>query len=97
MEIVNNTEVSRFEITLEDGAVAILDYVIVDDGHIVYTHTEVPSQHGGKGIGTQLAQFAMEHAKNNGLRVQIECSSVTRYVSKHPEYQGIVDSPNSFV
>jgi predicted GNAT family acetyltransferase len=93
MEIINNTEASRFELRLEDGAVAFLDYVAADDGHIVYTHTEVPSQHGGKGIGTQLAQFAMEYAQTNGLRVKIECSSVERYVSKHPEYQSIVDAP----
>ncbi len=91
MEILNNTEASRFELPFEDGSVAFLDYVLTDD-HVVYTHTEVPPQHGGKGIGTQLAAFAMEYAQQNGLRVQIECSSVARYVSKHPEYQSIVDS-----
>jgi hypothetical protein len=92
MEIINNVEASRFEMPLEDGAVAFLDYVMAHD-HIVYVHTEVPEQHGGKGIATQLAHFAMEYAQNNGLRVEAQCPTVARYVGKHPEYQSITDTP----
>lgn len=94
MEIVNNTEASRFEMLLDDGAVAFLEYTREGD-HIVYTHTEVPSQHGGKGIATQLAEFAMNYAQTNGLRVEAQCSVVVRYISKHPEYQSIVDAPSA--
>jgi predicted GNAT family acetyltransferase len=90
MTISNNTEASRLEMMLEDGSIAFLDYVMADD-HIVYTHTDVPETHEGKGIGSQLAHEAMEYALAAGLRVVAECPVVARFISKHPEYQAITD------
>jgi predicted GNAT family acetyltransferase len=92
MDIIHNEEAGRFELPLEDGSAAFLDYTRAGD-HIVYSHTSVPKHHEGKGLATQLAHYAMEYARNNGLRVQPDCPVIVRYVSKHPEYQSITDMP----
>ena len=88
MKISNNVEASRLEMMLEDGSIAFVDY-LMQDGHIVYTHTDVLEAHQGKGLDSQLAHEAMEYAKSNGLRVIVECPVIARYLSKHPEYRTI--------
>ena len=90
MKLTNNAASSRLEMVLEDGSIAFLDYEMAA-GHIIYTHTDVPAVHQGKGIGSLLAKGAMEYAMANGLRVVAECPTVAKFVSKHPEYQTITD------
>jgi uncharacterized protein len=90
MTLTNNSAASRLEMMLEDGSIAFLDYEMAD-GHIIYTHTDVPAAHQGKGIGSLLAQGAMEYALANGMRVVAQCPTVAKFVSKHPEYQAITD------
>ncbi len=88
MTIHNNTEESRFEIHLDDGSIALVDYQIAGK-NIIYTHTEVPPAHEGKGLGGQLAAYAMQYARDNGYKVQALCPFIHRYVRNHPEYHGI--------
>src|SRR5690606_16092857 len=53
-EVRDNPERKRFEVDLGD-ACAIAEYTL-PAGLIMFTHTEVPPDHGGKGIGTALIQ-----------------------------------------
>lgn len=87
LEIVNNTELNRFEIQL-GHQVAVLEYQIAGK-NIIYTHTEVPPEHEGKGIAAYMARFAMEFARENGLKVQALCPYVNAFVRRHPEYHSI--------
>jgi len=53
-------------------------------------HTEVPEKLGGKGIGTALAAYGFEYAKENDLPVKIYCPFVLTYFKRHPELQDLV-------
>jgi uncharacterized protein len=80
----------RFELT-QAGHVAWLEYNLA--GKVLQLiHTEVPPELRGKGLAGQLAQSALDLARERGLKVDIICPSVADYVSKHPEYADLVMS-----
>lgn len=78
----------RFEIE-KDGEVASLAYSLTDDV-IELIHTEVPEALRGKGIATQLADSALEWAREHKVKVDIICPMVRSYVDRHPEYEDLI-------
>ena len=86
--VVHNTDASRFELTLE-GHTAVLDYRLAGQT-ITFTHTGVPTQLEGRGIGSQLAKAGLAHARENGLKVKALCWFVNGYIERHPEYQDLI-------
>lgn len=88
--IRDNVDKHRFEIGLGDGSLAIADYEL-QDGKIVFTHTEVPVAHEGKGIGTALIRFALASARERGLKVIPVCPFFRSYILKHVEVQDLLD------
>jgi len=85
--VIRNADENRFEVTLGEE-IALIDYNIAGK-NIIYTHTEVPVGHEGKGIAKKMAYEAMEYARREGLKVQALCPFVKKYVIKHPEYHDI--------
>ena len=85
----DNPERKRFEIDLGD-AVAIAEYTL-PAGMIMFTHTEVPPEHGGKGIGKALIQAGLASARERGLKVIPICPFFAAYMQKHPEVQDLLD------
>jgi predicted GNAT family acetyltransferase len=81
--IINNEERQQFQTTI-DGETAFLEYRL-HDGKVVLMHTEVPDKLGGKGIGTPLAAYGFQFAKEKGLPVKIYCPFVLAYAKRHPE------------
>jgi uncharacterized protein len=88
MDVTDNTKESRFEIKLGDE-MAIAEYV-KKDGVISFTHTLVPEHLRGKGTASQLAKFALDKAKAEGLKVDPRCPFFADYIRKNPEYQPLL-------
>jgi predicted GNAT family acetyltransferase len=88
LTVRHNKGASRFEIEA-DGKVALLDYMWTGR-NITYTHTEVPPELEGQGIGGKLARYALEFARDNDLKVIPVCPFVTGYLRRHPEYRPLV-------
>ena len=86
----DNPEQHRFEIDLGDGTFAIAEYTL-RPGKIMFTHTEVPEAHEGKGIGTTLMRFALDAARERGLKVIPICPFFAAYMQKHAEVQDLLD------
>ena len=86
----DNPERRRFEIDLGDGTFAIAEYTL-RPGKIMFTHTEVPEAHEGKGIGTTLIRFALHAARERGLKVIPICPFFAAYMQKHAEVQDLLD------
>jgi predicted GNAT family acetyltransferase len=86
----DNPEKRRFEIDLGDGSFAIAEYTL-PAGKIMFTHTEVPEAHGGKGLGTLLIRTALASARKRGLKVIPICPFFAAYIQKHPEEQDLLD------
>ncbi len=82
-EVVNNTASHRFEIEVE-GEVALLDYV-ERGNEIDLVHTEVPPSLEGKGLGSQLVQYALDYAKRAGKHVIPSCRFVQAHLKRHPQ------------
>ena len=87
--IVDNPSEHRFELPIGD-AVAVA-YYEDEGGRIVLTHTEVPQELSGRGIGSQLAKGVFEHLKARGSRVVAKCPFMAGYASRHPEYASMID------
>jgi uncharacterized protein len=87
-DIVNNRADQRFELTV-DGHLAAA-YYKVEGGVITFIHTEVPPELGGKGVGSQLVQGALDQVRAEGMTVIPVCPFVKAWIGKHPEYRDLV-------
>jgi uncharacterized protein len=88
MEVQNNEEKSRFEMTV-DGSTAIAEYER-REGEIIFTHTEVPEAIGGRGIAQQLVKGALDQARAKDLKVVALCGYVEKFIDRHPEYKDLL-------
>ncbi|HEX6604301.1 MAG TPA: GNAT family N-acetyltransferase [Sphingomicrobium sp.] len=86
----DNPEQHRFEIDLGDGSMAVAQYTL-PAGKIMFTHTEAPPAHEGKGLGTMLIEFALAAARERGLQVIPICPFFAAYMQKHAEVQDLLD------
>lgn len=87
-DVRDDVEKSRFELAV-DGHTAIAAYRLSPDT-ITFTHTEVPKELGGRGIGSQLAKGALDQARARGLKVVPLCPFIKGYIEKHPEFADLV-------
>jgi len=90
LTITHNPLDHRFEATEGDGAAGLVEYIQTDAGLIVFTHTEVDRSYEGKGVGSQLAQHALDYARAEGLSVLPICPFISGYIQRHPEYQDLL-------
>jgi predicted GNAT family acetyltransferase len=88
--IRDNREKHRFEADLGDGSFAIAEYKLLPH-RIVFTHTEVPPQHEGQGIGSALIRFGLASARERGLKVVPVCPFFAAYIRSHAEEQDLLD------
>lgn len=87
MEIVDNREKHRYE-TSVPGGTAFAAYRI-EDGKIVFTHTEVPEEAEGHGVGDALARFALDDVRARGLKVVPLCPFIAAWIERHPDYKAL--------
>jgi predicted GNAT family acetyltransferase len=93
VEVVNNQAKRRFEVVAA-GYLARIEY-IPDRHHIVYTHTIVPDEISGQGVGSKLAHHVLDYARDNDLKVIPQCPFVAAYIERHPEYKPLVWDPHA--
>jgi uncharacterized protein len=86
--IKHNPAKNRFELEI-DSHLAVLEYRL-DDKTITFTHTQVPPELGGRGLGSQLARAGLDYARAQGFNVVPLCSFVAAYIQKKPEYQDLL-------
>jgi predicted GNAT family acetyltransferase len=89
-QVRDNEERKRFEIDLGDGTFAFAQYNLIP-GKIMFTHTEVPDEHGGQGLGTALIRAGLAAARTRGLKVIPICPFFAAYMQKHDEVQDLLD------
>jgi predicted GNAT family acetyltransferase len=90
LTIRDNPERHRFEADLGDGSLAIAEYNLLT-GKIMFTHTEVPPEHEGKGIGSALIRYSLDEARKRGLKVIPICPFFAAYMQKHADVQDLLE------
>lgn len=89
--VTNNADAARWEANDGGQVVGTAEYV-ERDGTVVFTHTEVPPQFGGRGIAGQLVRASLDDARERGLKVVPECAYYANWIVKHPEYADLTHS-----
>lgn len=87
-EVRDNETLSRYELAI-NGKTAFAKYTI-GAGTITFTHTEVPAEFRGKGVGSKLVRASLEAARARGLKVAARCHFVARYIEEHPEFHDLL-------
>jgi uncharacterized protein len=87
-EVRDNKDRHRFEFAVDDHT-AFSQYKLAP-GTITFLHTEVPKELEGHGIGSRLAQGALELARASGLKVVAKCPFIAAYIRKHAEFQDLL-------
>ena len=60
-------------------------------GRRVFTHTEVADDFSGMGLASQVAKFALDDMRSQGVQVVPLCPFFAAYIRRHPDYEAIVD------
>ncbi len=87
-DVRNNPAKGRYELAVE-GHVAATYYDIAGDV-ITFTHTEVPRELEGRGIGSRLIKGTLDQVRKQGLKVVPQCPFVKAYIGKHSEYADLL-------
>ena len=88
LDIVHDEQAKRFETSI-DGHTGYISYQERDD-KLVYDHTIVPQELGGRGVGSALVKHALNYARDNNKKVVPQCSFVASYIDKHSEDQDLL-------
>ena len=88
-ELIDNAENSQYEYHV-GKFVPKIEYIKTVNNEIYLTHTEIPPQLEGQGIGSALVKDALTDIESQGLRLVPLCPFVAGYIKKHPEWRKIV-------
>ncbi|MDT8409114.1 MAG: GNAT family N-acetyltransferase [Wenzhouxiangellaceae bacterium] len=87
-EIRHDPEDNRFIAEIDDHECQ-LDYTL-DDDVITMTRVFVPPALEGRGIAADITKTALDHAREQNLRVIPSCPYVASWIKRHPEYQDLL-------
>jgi predicted GNAT family acetyltransferase len=91
MTVRNNTQSHRYELEI-DGSLAKAWYR--QNGNVItFTHTDVPKELSGRGVGTQLARGALDAVRATGQKVVALCPFIAAFLAHHHEYDDLLDEP----
>ena len=86
---VVNDEKKRFELSI-DNHIAFIEFIINNEKIIFLTHTEVPQELEGKGVGSAIVAKTLNYCQENNYTVAPQCSFVAEYIKKNPQWHNIV-------
>jgi predicted GNAT family acetyltransferase len=89
-ELTDNKSQEQFEM-VTDGFLSRIEYKIMGN-KIFLTHTEVPHELEGKGVGSKIVKAALEEVESRGLKLIPLCPFVASYIKRHPEWERLLAS-----
>ena len=87
LSVKNNEQKNRFEAEYK-GETAFIDYEM-QDGIFDLTHTEVPKEIEGAGIGTQLVKETLGIIREQGKSIKPSCPFIAHFIEENPEYKSL--------
>jgi predicted GNAT family acetyltransferase len=90
LELVNDTAARRYRLLLGAEEVGFIEYDPIGEHSILIKHTEVPTQHEGKGYGSELVRRALDDVRSQGKTVVPICPYALDFVRRHREHADLV-------
>ena len=87
--VEKNEAQSRYELWLDGELVGVADYS-VQDGRVVFPHTEIVPRYRGRGFGNRLVRAALEDVRDSQARVVARCWFVADFIELHREFAGLL-------
>lgn len=88
--VEHRPEQNRFVLVMPEGD-AKLAYRMSSPDVMDMVSTFVPSSARGRGTGAQLAEAALNYARDHNLQVIPSCWYVGEYIDAHPEYSALLE------
>lgn len=88
--VTEDTSTHRYEAALSDGTVVgFAEYERAGDV-TTFTHTVVPQEYEGRGIGSTLVRSALDAERAAGRSIVPRCPFVKAFIDRHPEYADLI-------
>ena len=87
-DVRDNPAEQRFELAA-GGQTAFAAYRR-DGDTMTFTHTIVPRELEGRGIGGRLVAGALDDVRTRGLKVVAQCSFVAAFIDRHPDCRDLL-------
>lgn len=87
-EVHDNTRSHRFELEIDDQVAKA--WYRMQGNVITFTHTEVPDELSGQGVGSRLAKGALDAVRAAKMKVVAMCPFIATYIKRHREYQDLL-------
>lgn len=84
LDIRHDAERRRLSTRVDDH-IGYVTYEL-DGKTMALTHTVVPAAIGGRGIAGALVKATLDHAREQGWKVDPACSYADAWMQRHPDY-----------
>ncbi|MEH0147225.1 GNAT family N-acetyltransferase [Corynebacterium sp. Q4381] len=88
-ELSRNDTAQQYELTIGGEVAGYASFQERGDV-LVLPHTVVEPQFRGQGLSKPLIQYALDDARDRGLKVVPACSAVAGFIDATPEYRDLV-------
>lgn len=88
--VIHNTAQQRYELPLEGGKLAYLNYR-KRGNHLDLTYSFVPPELRGHGIGRELTLAVFEDIEKHGYTATAYCGYIAMIAQRHPYWQDKID------
>jgi predicted GNAT family acetyltransferase len=91
VQVIDDPDTQRYTIWVQGERAGFAQYSH-QPGRYVFTHTEVDDRYEGQGLGSTLAEAALDDVRAKGERVVPLCPFIASYIDRHPAYADLVDT-----
>jgi predicted GNAT family acetyltransferase len=88
-KVADNPGLHRYEVTVDDTVAGFAEYRQTDRA-VAFTHTVIDPGFEGRGLGSVLAQGALDATRKGGRAVLPFCPFIRGYIQRHPAYLDLV-------
>lgn len=87
--LLDQPQLRRYELLVNGNLAALINYRKTA-GALDLAHTETLPGFQGRGLGRQIAQYALDDARRQQLKVAPSCSFIAGFIEKNPQYRDLL-------
>lgn len=90
VKVRDDPENRQFTVEVDGRPAGKAEYRLRGETYL-FIHTEIDPEFQGMGVANRLARAALDDVRDQGRTLVPLCPFIAAYISRHPEYQEIVD------